>query len=217
MIELHPFTESDFQRLIRWIDSPETCFLWGAQTFSYPISAETLRTHWQETQGNFPKKAAFKAVDREGLGVIGYLDLDRIDYEEHSAAICRVIIDPKLQGHGLGKAMVNALFSYAFHSLNLETLTLNVFDSNERAIETYRKAGFVKTGIKTNYAKYQGEERSVICMRITKARWLQMNKNSMVSWAFPTTLYFVQIISITLNIRPLGFSLPKLETAGACS
>lgn len=172
-IVLQPFTESDCQRLISWIDSPELCFLWTANSFSYPISQTALVEHLNGAIRSIPQRAIFKAVATQDSEVVGHIELDRIDWEHRTAAICRIIVDPKRQGEGLGSEMLRALFIEAFSNLGLEELTLNVFDDSLRAIKVYERAGLIRTGTKKAFARYQNSDRDVICMKISKQAKLE--------------------------------------------
>ncbi len=178
MIELQQFVEEDFDRLIKWIDSPEICFLWAAQSLSYPINEKALTEHLNGTRNIPPAKAIFKAIDKQSLAVVGHIELDRIDFDKSSAEICRVFICPELQNKGLGTKMVKSLIDHSFSNLNLEELTLNVFDDNLRAIRAYEKAGLEKLGIRKAYVKYQNIDRDVLSMKITSGNWLKAQTGS---------------------------------------
>ena len=51
---------------------------------------------------------------------------------------------------------------YAFEILKLDTLKLEVFADNEKALHLYKKYGFEEIGVKTV------NDKSVICMELNK-------------------------------------------------
>lgn len=53
-------------------------------------------------------------------------------------------------GRGFGTEAVNTLCSYAFSNLGLKEISLGVIKENERAVQTYKKAGFKVDKIDNN-------------------------------------------------------------------
>ena len=59
MVRLERLGAEDYGRLVAWLDSLEKLFLWGATPFSYPLTEDQLRNHYEGSES---------AVDRRGLG-----------------------------------------------------------------------------------------------------------------------------------------------------
>ncbi|MGE5490650.1 MAG: GNAT family N-acetyltransferase [Actinomycetota bacterium] len=81
-------------------------------------------------QGPNPVRRLFKAVNGSGQ-TVGYLELNRIDYDKRSALVSRVLVGkPEQRGQGLGYQMATALLDLAFREMGFDSLSLEVFDFN---------------------------------------------------------------------------------------
>ena len=60
-------------------------------------------------------------------------------------------------GNGLGSRLMEALIDFARNVAKVEVITLEVNQTNERAIALYEKFGFKKTGVFEAYTKIDGE------------------------------------------------------------
>lgn len=68
------------------------------------------------------------------------------DADEHGTAhLYGMFVDPALRGHGVGRALVEAVRKWA-HGHGLERVVLDVTHTNVPAIALYERAGFVRTG-----------------------------------------------------------------------
>jgi RimJ/RimL family protein N-acetyltransferase len=79
----------------------------------------------------------------ELIGNAGFVD---IDASAGTATLRITIGHPDALGKGLGSEAVELLTEYAFSVVRWKLLTLKVLKDNVRAVRTYEKAGFVKTG-----------------------------------------------------------------------
>ncbi len=89
---------------------------------------------------------AFAVTDGASGRTIGHAQLRGIDRARRSCRIARVLLDPGLQGRGLGGELVNALIDYASSSLGMVEITLNVYPDNVAAVRCYERCGFAFTG-----------------------------------------------------------------------
>lgn len=90
--------------------------------------------------------------------VIGYCGLWKIVDEGHITNLC---ITPQMQGQGLGRAMMLALFDFS-KSENICRLTLEVRVSNKKAISLYESLGFVPAGLRKGYYENNGEDACIM-------------------------------------------------------
>ena len=77
---------------------------------------------------------------------VGNVVLDRIDRELGTARLSVYIGEAGARGSGIGRAAVEAALAVAFGELRLNKVWLIVHVENERAIRTYRSAGFAREG-----------------------------------------------------------------------
>lgn len=171
IIELKPFTEDDFSRLISWIDSPRTLAQWGAGRFQYPLDGLQLKEYLQTTQGENPARVAFSAILVKTQEVVGHIELDRINNENGTASICRVFVDPRYRGQGIGLEMVRKAVNIGFRQYGLRRIDLQVYEFNASALACYEKAGFVKEGVLRKFRKFEEEYWNLVWMSILKEEW----------------------------------------------
>jgi RimJ/RimL family protein N-acetyltransferase len=68
--------------------------------------------------------------------------MSRADYEKRSVHLGLIVVDPSLRGQGIGEQMVSLAARYGKEFLQMDRITLNVFDCNPVAKRCYEKAGF---------------------------------------------------------------------------
>jgi len=97
-------------------------------------------------------------LEHDGV-IIGYygfwIMFDNID-------ITKVSIRKELQGKGLSNILMEDMFT-RISNLDVETITLEVRVSNEKAINLYSKYGFKKISVRKKY--YEGNEDAIIMQK----------------------------------------------------
>ena len=101
---------------------------WMGPKISYPLIAQSL----QKMEGIFSIFAG-----EEFVGII-----QKIKLEDKNLHIGRFLIAPQKQGQGLGSQALRKFVSLAFENEDIDTISLNVFEANQRAQNLYQKAGF---------------------------------------------------------------------------
>ena len=128
--------DSEYKRLLD--DSP-----------AVQISGSIAREHFEEDNGNGTLFMVHTIPDDR---VIGFIELDGLNWAARSGWVGIGIGDSEYRGKGYGTEAMRLLLAYAFTWLNLNRVNLNVFAYNTRAIRSYEKCGF----------RYEGTEREVI-------------------------------------------------------
>jgi RimJ/RimL family protein N-acetyltransferase len=77
---------------------------------------------------------------------LGHVGLYRIDHRVRSAEFAILIGDKGSWGKGLGRRCTTFMVEYGFDQLNLNRIYLEVLATNSRAVELYKKIGFVEEG-----------------------------------------------------------------------
>ncbi|UTA46505.1 GNAT family N-acetyltransferase [Simiduia sp. 21SJ11W-1] len=82
--------------------------------------------------------------------------------EEGSAWILSLAVDPKAQGKGIGRKLVDAVLSA---TRDFKQVLLTVAPDNHQAVALYRSAGFTLHGRESDYFRSEGEQvvRDVYC------------------------------------------------------
>ena len=70
------------------------------------------------------------------------------------------------------------ILRYAFLELNLQRVSLDVFDYNQRAIRSYEKAGFTLEGRQRGVLLREGKRWDLVYMGILREEWLAQTSNS---------------------------------------
>lgn len=143
MIKLEKFTQSDFDRLIGWVDSEELMIQFSGSSFTYPITHEQLEKHLATEN-----RIIYKVISTDSGEVIGHAELGYIDTKNKNARICRILIGEKRnRDKGFGRAIIQSLIHIGFCDLDLHRLDLGVFDFNTQAIKCYKDCGFEIEGL----------------------------------------------------------------------
>ena len=89
----------------------------------------------------------------EGQEFVGLIQ--KIRQEDRNLHIGRFFITPKKQGQGLGSQALRKFVSLAFENEDIDSISLNVFEANQRAQNLYRKEGFeIVQMVETPIRKY---------------------------------------------------------------
>ena len=117
---------------------------------------------------------------REAIGAAG---LRGIDQANGSAWVSIFLTDAARWGAGLGTDAMQALLDFGFGELRLERIALDVFDYNERAMASYRKAGYVEEVRRRRARFHRGAFHDIVTMAILRAEWEAQDRPR--SWDLP--------------------------------
>lgn len=98
-------------------------------------------------------------------GCVGYKGLNR---RYQSAEFGNLVVLPDFQGKGVAKHACALMLRFLFDQVNLQRAYLEVVTHNEKAINLYRRLGFVEEGIMRRSAYSFGEFQDVMIMSMLK-------------------------------------------------
>ena len=101
---------------------------WMGPKIPFPLTLQVL----QELEGIF---SIFDGQEFVGL-------IQKIRLEDRNLHIGRFFINPQKQGQGLGSQALRKFVSLAFENEDIDTVSLNVYEANQRAQKLYQKEGF---------------------------------------------------------------------------
>ena len=178
-IQLVPFTEQDFDELIRWSGDLPFLMQWAGPMFLYPLTTEQLVEYTRGaniTQAS--DKLNFRVILASTKQGIGHVSIGSIDRENGSARVSKVLVgDPEFRGKGVGKAIIKAVLAICFGELGLHRVTLGVFDFNEPALATYKHAHFSVDGILRDARKVGETYWNLVEMSILEDEWRALQYN----------------------------------------
>ena len=118
------------QFVCQWSNSLGKSFQeqWMGTMIPFPLTIQVL----QDLEGIF---SIFDGQEFVGL-------IQKIRLEDRNLHIGRLFINPQKQGQGLGSQALRKFVSLAFENGDIDSISLNVFVTNERAQNLYQKEGF---------------------------------------------------------------------------
>ena len=118
------------QLVCQWSNSLGKSFQeqWMGTMIPFPLTLQTL----QDLEGIF---SIFDGPEFVGL-------IQKIRLEDRNLHIGRFCINPQKQRQGLGSKAVRKFVSLAFEKGDTDSISLNVFESNQAAKHLYQKEGF---------------------------------------------------------------------------
>jgi len=96
-------------------------------------------------------------------------------------AVFGVSINPTFWSRGYGSEVTRFMVNYAFVGLGVHRVSLNVYQENTRAIELYKRLGFVEEGRIRKSKWIDGGWQDDICMGILEDEWAEFTKQETAS------------------------------------
>ena len=118
------------QLICRWSNALGESFQkqWMGPMIPFPLTIQVL----QDLEGIF---SIFDGQEFVGL-------IQKIRLEDRNLHIGRFFINPQKQGKGLGRKAFQYFLQEMFENEEIESISLTVFESNQRAKNLYQKEGF---------------------------------------------------------------------------
>lgn len=158
IVELRGITKEDAPLIYEWVNKEELRDLTGTL---YPVSEYEHEKYIQNITLAQDKKLFAIYKDGKCIGTIG---LKYMDYVSRNAELFISIGEISEESHGIGTDAVNTLVDYCFSHLNFHKIYLHVFESNTRAVNCYKNAGFTVEGEMKEQHFSKGRYESVLIM-----------------------------------------------------
>lgn len=143
-VRLRALRREDSALLYEWINQRELVIF----NASYHPVSDVDHESWLESMLKKRFDLVIFVIEDIASGqAIGSCQLFNINWRHRSAELQIRIGDQLFQNQGLGSEAVQLLCRFGFDDLNLHRIYLSVFKKNERAIDAYRKCGFVEEGV----------------------------------------------------------------------
>ncbi len=165
MLRLRPYKSEDAEKITKWASNQDVYLKWGGNLIGeFPLTPDALNTTYFEKNGLCKEPDNFYpwvAVDEEN-GVVGHFIMRYLHGDPKILRFGWVIVDTSIRGKGYGTEMLRLGLKYAFEILQVDVVTIGVFEHNDIAHNCYKKVGFHDTEV------VQKEPWNVIEMEIRR-------------------------------------------------
>ena len=166
-VVLSAITAADSPILWRWINNRQDVLLNAPYK---PISERQHQAWFEEIQSRHDL-VMFAIRLQKTHKLIGTCQLLNIHSIHRSAELQIRMGESAYRGAGYGTEAVELLLDFAFKDLNLQRVSLHVFRSNEAALRSYEKVGFVREGILRRSAHIDGEYVDMVVMGLLREEY----------------------------------------------
>ncbi len=133
-----------------------------------------IRSTWERRQKGEAYIFGIFLIEKDQY--IGNVELRVLSNIAQRGSLGITIFNSEYWGIGLGTEAGKLILNFGFSVLNLQTIELEVFSFNERALACYKKAGFVETGRKREAHFSGGNYHDIILMDISKREFAFVQK-----------------------------------------
>lgn len=134
---------------------------------------------WIEKQYENEADFAFAILTLDGERIIGGIGLENIRWTHRDCFVGIGLGEREFWGKGYGTDAMRVILRFAFTELNLQRVTLEVYEYNQRGVRSYEKAGFVFEGRQRGLILREGRRWDVIYMGILREDWLKREQEHM--------------------------------------
>lgn len=169
-VMLREYQAEDITPMRGWVNDPEairylSTRFWAPQTM---VDTQEFLSRMLQSSHNAYNFVIAAAEDGR---YIGQLDMFRVDWKLRQGEIGMVIGSEADRGKGYGTEALGLLSSFAFQTLGLERIELEVHMENAAAIRCYEKAGFVLEGVKRHAYYNDGRFTDLGLMSLIRPDW----------------------------------------------
>ncbi|MBD2847896.1 GNAT family N-acetyltransferase [Paenibacillus sp. IB182496] len=162
-IRLREYRREDVRCMREWVNDPDICNCLS-DIFMYPHTLHQTESFVERVLEGQDGHQGFVIAERDTEAYIGQLDLFEIDWKNRCADLGIVIGNRHHHGLGYGREALRLLQRFAFETMNLHRLQLEVHDDNERAIRCYASCGFREEGRQRQRIYRRGAYRDLVWM-----------------------------------------------------
>ncbi|MCC5894414.1 MAG: GNAT family N-acetyltransferase [Alkalibacterium sp.] len=168
-IILTPVEKNDTDYLLELFKNPDVMDYWFSEPY---MNREKYDSSFDARQKDDSVRQFIAYAEDER---IGYTNLHFIN-PRHRTAVLAIMLDPDNQGKGYAEDVVRRIIDYGFNQLNLNKITLDVVDFNEKAVNIYEKVGFEIEGKKEQQYFIQGKYHTSLAMGLLREYYESLSK-----------------------------------------
>ena len=108
--------------------------------------------------------------------LLGDINLSVYNWTGRDAFVGLGIGEREFWGKGYGTDVMKIILRYAFTEVNLQRVTLKVFEYNPRAIRSYEKTGFRHEGRMRQVLNREGRRWDMLFMGVLREEWMNLQE-----------------------------------------
>ncbi len=162
--------QKDAMFMLEWMRDKDT-----TQNFRFPFEQATLESVTKFIDNSFSSLNKHFAVVNESDAYLGTVSLKDISEKNRSAEYA-IVVRSIARGTGAAALATKEILHYAFDTLKLHKVYLNVLEKNERAKHFYTKCGFVYEGTSKDAILLNGSYESLAWYGIINDREREENR-----------------------------------------
>jgi RimJ/RimL family protein N-acetyltransferase len=168
-VRLTALNDSDVEAMTRWYQDTAFMRLFDASP-AYPKTEEEVKNRIEELRRDENTLVfAIRAV--QGDELVGYLELDGINWQHGVCGLGLGIGDPAHRGKGYGSEAARLALTFAFDELNLHRVQATAFGYNGRSIALLEKMGFRREGAFREFLQRDGQRHDMILYGVLRREW----------------------------------------------
>jgi RimJ/RimL family protein N-acetyltransferase len=168
-VRLTALTHDDLPTLVQWYQDSEFLRLFDSRP-AYPKTEAEL-AKWLDELQKEKDTFAFAVRPLEGDELLGYLELDGLDWQHGVCGLGLGIGDRANWGQGYGHEATEMALQYAFDELNLHRVTVTVFSYNQRSMALFEKMGFQREGVFRERLQRDGKRYDMVLYGLLRREW----------------------------------------------
>jgi len=173
-IRLTALRPDDLQTWMRWHEDAEFGRMLDSNP-AFPRSQNRVRAFLDDVDKHHHNSFAFAIRPLDNDDLIGYVQLDDIQWSNRVAWLAIGIGDANHRGVGYGHEAMLLIQRFAFHELNLYRVQLTVFEYNVRAIALYERLGFRREGVFREALQRDGKRFDMYLYGILSHEWAELH------------------------------------------
>jgi RimJ/RimL family protein N-acetyltransferase len=167
LVLLRPVSVADVDGAVALVTEPETARLTGTHA---EVDRDQLE-RWYATRGEQVDRLDLAVVERATGQYVGEVVLMQLDPDNRSCAFRIALNAAHAVGRGMGTEATRLVLRYAFETIGVHRVGLEVFAFNPRARHVYEKVGFVHEGTKRHALLWDGAWIDADFMAILSDDW----------------------------------------------
>lgn len=190
LVELRPFNEEATRAMLDILKDPEVLIKTSSVSSNEDVNTESSNEEtrrWYETRNTQKGRLDLAIFCKKTQQYVGEVVFNDYDPKNHSVNY-RIAVGEKGRGRGLGTEATKLMVDYGFTELNLNRISLEVFEFNKRARYVYSSCGFVTEGRLRQALYFNGTYHDALLKSVIREDWEATQNATTITTAPLTTV-----------------------------